>query len=73
MFEANATNLLTMSKQAVFESNGRESRYRAQAERYLSETNRILKELASERRRHARRRSAQSNIVEEVKAILRGA
>src|SRR5438876_9763153 len=71
--EGNANNLSTMSKEAVLESTNRESRYRAQAERYLAETNRILKQLASERRRHGRRRRTQPNIVEEVKAILRGA
>jgi len=62
-----------MSKEAVLESTSRDSHYRARAERYLAETNRILKQLASERRRHARRRTAQPNIVEEVKTILRGA
>ncbi len=62
-----------MNKEAVLELTSRDAHYRAQAERCLAETNRILKQLASERRRHGRRRATQPNIVEEVKAILRGA
>ena len=71
--KGNANNLSTMSKEAVLESTSRNSHYRAQAKRYLTETNRILKRLANERRRHDRRRKTQPNIVEEAKAILRGA
>jgi thermostable 8-oxoguanine DNA glycosylase len=51
----------------------REARYKAQAEHYLAETRRILRELAAERERDKARHVNRSNIVEEVKAILRGA
>lgn len=61
-----------MSKEAVLESTRRDAHYRAQAEHCLAETNRILKRLASERRRHEPRRTDESNIVDEVKAILSG-
>ena len=62
-----------MSKAATLDSPAREAHYRAQAEHYLAETNCIIKRLASERSRHERRRAVTPNIVEEVKAILRGA
>lgn len=60
-----------MNKTAVL--SPREARYKAQAERYLAETRRILRELAAERERDKARHVNRSNIVEEVKAILRGA
>jgi thermostable 8-oxoguanine DNA glycosylase len=60
-----------MNKTAVL--SPREARYKAQAEHYLAETRRILRELAAERERDKARHVNRSNIVEEVKAILRGA
>ena len=62
-----------MSKAAIIISPEREAGYQAQAERYLAETNRILKRLASERGRHERRRTVAPSILTTVKAILRGA
>lgn len=61
-----------MSKAAALESTDRDAHYRAQAEHYLTETNRILKRLASERTRHARRQAPATSIVAEVRAILQG-
>jgi hypothetical protein len=62
-----------MSKAASLAITEREAGYQAQAEHYLVETNRILKRLASERSRHARRRDQTPNILATVKCILRGA
>jgi hypothetical protein len=51
-----------------------EAHYKAQAERYLADAQRILRDLAAERRRDKRRRSSvQTNILKEVKEILRAA
>ena len=50
-----------------------EAGYQAQVEHCLTETNRILKRLASERERHERRRPAAPNILTAIKAILHGA
>ena len=47
--------------------------HKARAESYLAETQRILRQLAAERRREARRRATRSNILIEVRAILAGA
>lgn len=60
-----------MSKAATISSQ--EAHYKAQAQGYLAETQRILRQLAAERRRAERRRSERPNIVTEVKAILQGA
>lgn len=62
-----------MSKAATIEINARDTEFQAQAVHYLAETNRILKRLARERTRHARRPQPATNIVSEVKAILQGA
>ncbi|MEY2409121.1 MAG: hypothetical protein QOF48_1791 [Verrucomicrobiota bacterium] len=50
-----------------------DAHHKAQAEQYLAESRRILRELAAERRREERRRRAHINIVSTVKAILQGA
>ena len=60
-----------MNKSAVL--NHQEIRYREQASHSLTEAQRILSELAAERRRSARRRAVHTSLVEEVKAILQGA
>jgi hypothetical protein len=57
-----------MSK--AVETAEREANYRAQAERYLAETNRILKRLANELSRHDRRRDEAPNILATAKSIL---
>jgi hypothetical protein len=62
-----------MSKAATMEIAEREAGYKAQAEHYLAETNRILKRLANERLRHDRRRGQTPDILATVKSILRGA
>ena len=54
------------------ETSEREASYRAKAEHYLAETNKILKRLANERLRHERRREEVSDIRTTIKAILRG-
>jgi len=51
----------------------RDAQHKAQAESHLAEAQRVLKELAAERRRHERRNASRPNIVAEVKAILQGA
>jgi len=50
-----------------------DERYKAQAERYLSETQRILRELQQERQRNNRRRGKSASVLQEVKHILRAA
>ena len=60
-----------MSKAATL--SNQEAHYQALAQGYLVETQRILRQLAAERRREQRRRSARPSIVTEVKAILQGA
>ena len=60
-----------MNKAATLTSE--EAEHKARAEQYLAETQRILRELATERRRDERRRAARPSIVMEVKAILQGA
>lgn len=60
-----------MSKSAALDHE--EARHKAQAERYLVETKRILRQLATERQREERRRVERSNLLSEVKAILHGA
>jgi len=68
-----AANFWVMSKATTLNSAKREAGYRAQAEHYLAETNRILKKLAQERSRQDRRRDQAPNILATVKSILRGA
>lgn len=60
-----------MSRAATVSSQ--EAQYKAQAQSHLAETQRILRQLAAERRREERRRTERPNIVSEVKAILEGA
>jgi hypothetical protein len=60
-----------MSKAATI--SNQEAHYQALAQGYLAETQRILRQLAAERRRAERRRSARPSIITEVKAILQGA
>ena len=59
-----------MSKAATL--NGQEAQYKARAEHYLAETQKILRQLATERQRAARRPRPQSSLVEQVKEILHG-
>ena len=59
-----------MSKAATL--NGQEAHYKARAEHYLAETQKILRQLANERQRAARRPRPQSSLVEQVKEILYG-
>ena len=61
-----------MSKTAALTSL-QEAQYKAQAEHYLAETQKILRGLAAERQRAARRSRPQANLVEQVKEILYGA
>jgi hypothetical protein len=49
-----------------------EAHYKAQAEHYLAETQKVLRELATERQRTSRRVQPQSSLVEQVKEILYG-
>jgi len=51
-----------------------ESEYKAKAEHYLAETQKILRQLAVERRQFARRPRPRSkpSILEQVKEILYG-
>ena len=60
-----------MSKAATV--NGHEARYKAQAEHYLAETQKILRRLAAERQKGAaQRRRRQASFLDEVKEILYG-
>jgi len=59
-----------MNKAAAI--SDQEAHYKAQAERYLAGAQRILRKLATERRREARRRAPRVSILEEVKTILNG-
>jgi hypothetical protein len=59
-----------MSKAATL--NGHEAHYEAQAKHYLAETQKILRRLATERQRSARRSRPQTSLLEEVKEILYG-
>ena len=59
-----------MSKAATLSDS--EATYKARAEHYLAETQKILRQLATERQRAARRSRPQSNLVEQVKEILHG-
>ena len=49
-----------------------EAHYKTRAEHYLAEAQKILRQLANERQREARRRRTEPNIVEQVKTILHG-
>ena len=49
-----------------------EATYKARAEHYLAETQKILHQLATERQRAARRPRPQSSLLEQVKEILHG-
>ena len=60
-----------MSKVATLTRH--EAHDKARAESYLAETQRILRQLAAERRREERRRAQRPNIIAEVRAILQGA
>lgn len=59
-----------MNKSAAL--NGHETHYKARAEHYLAETQKILRQLASERQRAPRRPRPQTSLVEQVKEILHG-
>ena len=61
-----------MSKAAALTLSPRDEMYKAQVEHYLAETNKILKRLAAEEKREARKRRERPNILEEVRAILQG-
>ncbi len=65
-----------MSKAATLTTQ--EAQYKTQAQGYLTEARRILRQLAAdrqreERRRQERQREKPSNILSEVKAILQHA
>jgi hypothetical protein len=47
-----------------------EAQQKAQAEQYLAQSQRILRELATERKREERKHRTRASIVSEVKAIL---
>jgi hypothetical protein len=49
-----------------------EAHYKARAEHYLAETQKILRQLSAERQRASRRARPQSSLVEQVKEILHG-
>ena len=51
----------------------KEAQHKARAEYYLAETQRVLRQLAADRKRSEQRRSESTDIVAEVKAILHGA
>jgi len=57
-----------MSKAATL--SNREAHYKAQAQNYLAQARRILRQLSAERRRE-RQQDQTSSLVAEVKAILR--
>jgi len=59
-----------MSKAATLTSQ--EAHYKAQAQHYLAETQKILRQLATERQRNARRSQPRPSLVEQVKEILYG-
>lgn len=59
-----------MSKAAALTTT--EAHYKAQAEHYLAETQKILRQLATERQRTARRSQPQASLVDQVKEILYG-
>ena len=59
-----------MSKAAAFTSH--EAQYETQAKQYLAETQKILRHLAAERQRYARRARPQVELLAEVKEILYG-
>ena len=64
-----------MSKAAALTLSPRDEMYKAQVEHYLAETNKVLKRLAAEEKREARKRREwreRPNILEEVRAILQG-
>ncbi|MBC8097344.1 MAG: hypothetical protein H7Y43_16180 [Akkermansiaceae bacterium] len=59
-----------MSKAAALTTS--EAHYKAQAEHYLAETQKVLRQLATERQRTSRRSQPQPSLVEQVKEILYG-
>lgn len=59
-----------MSKAASLSTQ--EAHYKARAEHYLAETQKILRQLATERQRAARRPKSQTSLVDQVKEILHG-
>ena len=62
---------MNMNKAVVL--SHQEIRYKEQAKHCLTEAQRILRGLAAERRRSARRRAVHTILAEEVKAILQDA
>ena len=59
-----------MSKAAAL--TDQEAHYKARAEHYLAETQKILRQLAMERQRASRRARPQSSLVDQVREILHG-
>jgi hypothetical protein len=59
-----------MSKAAAL--TVQEASHKARAEQYLAETQKILRQLAVERQRHARRPQPQTSLLDQVKEILYG-
>ena len=61
-----------MSSNATAELSETDVQHKARAEHYLAEAQKILNRLEGERKQSSRNRLAPTNIVAEVKAILRG-
>lgn len=61
-----------MSKATAI-TDPQDAQYKAQAQGYLNEARRILRQLAAERRREERHRPCGPTLVSEVKAILQSA
>ena len=59
-----------MSKAARL--SDQEAQYKAQAQHYLFETQKILRQLESERQRAARHQRPQASLLEQVREILYG-
>ncbi len=53
--------------------SSQEARHKEQAAHSLAESQRILRELATERRRAARQRATHTSLITEGKVILQGA
>jgi hypothetical protein len=62
-----------MNKNATLVLSEKDAAYQAQADRYIADSLKILKKLETERKRSNASRKEESNILADVKAILRGA
>lgn len=59
-----------MAKSAVMPSPSSDALHSEQIEQSLAEVEKILKELAKERKEYARRNPPRPRIVDEIKALL---